>query len=316
MLKKPKLFYVIPDTLGIRELRGFRPKFLALLFGSLSLALLVILGTNHLLNDILGLGYDKIETLSNENKILKQQLRVMTEKLAALESTMDRLAVRDNELRLVADLPRIDEDVREVGTGGATQNYEFRLTSSEANEILQSSTILMGKLEREIKLQRDSYDEIYTKFEFNKVFFSHIPGIKPMEGFYAANSFGYRLHPVLQILKFHEGLDIINDAGTLVHSAGDGVVSFAGLNAGYGVTIEIDHGYGYQTLYAHLSKSLVKEGQRVKRGEVIGRSGHTGLVSGPHLHYEVRLNGEKQNPLNYFFDDVSPLKFTAHVADG
>ena len=316
MLKKPKLYFFLPDTLGLKEIKGVKRKFLALLFGSLFFALLAVVGTNHLLNDVLGLGYDRLETLSNENRILKEELRTMTQKLATLESALDHLAQRDNELRLVADLPKIDEDVRKVGTGGATQSYEFGLSSSEANELLRSSTTLLDKLEREIKLQRVSYDEIYKKFEFNKAFFSHIPGIKPAEGFYAANSFGYRLHPVLQVLKFHEGLDIINDVGTPVYATGDGVVTLSGLNAGYGITIEIDHGYGYQTLYAHLSKSLVKEGKSVKRGDLIGRSGHTGLVSGPHLHYEVRLNGQKQNPLNYFFDEAASSKSTAQAADG
>jgi murein DD-endopeptidase MepM/ murein hydrolase activator NlpD len=316
MVKKPKLFYVIPDTLGIREVTGFKPKFLALLFGSLLIALLVVLGTNHLLNDVLGLGYNRIQTLTDENKVLKEHLQLMTTKLATLETTIDRLAERDNNLRLVVDLPKIDEDVRKVGTGGADQNYEFGLSSGEANDLLRSSTELMDKLEREIKLQQDSYEEIYKKFEFNKAFFSHIPAIKPMDGFYALNSFGYRLHPVLKVLKFHEGLDIINDVGTPVHVTGDGVVSFVGLNVGYGLTIQVDHGYGYQTLYAHLSKSLVKEGQSVKRGDIIARSGHSGLVSGPHLHYEVRLNGEKQNPINYFFEEPTPSKSVAQLAGG
>jgi murein DD-endopeptidase MepM/ murein hydrolase activator NlpD len=315
-LKKLKLFYVTPETLGVKEVTGFRPKFFALLFGAVSIALLVVLGTNHLLNDILGLGYDRIETLTNENKVLREQLQLMTNKLSTLEGTVAHLGERDNELRLLADLPKIDEDVRKVGTGGTNQNYEFGLSSSEADELLQSSMVLMDKLEREIKLQKGSYEQIDKKFEFNKAFFSHIPGIKPMEGFYSPNSFGYRLHPVLGVMKFHEGLDIINDIGTPVHATGDGTVAFVGINAGYGLTVEIDHGYGYQTLYAHLSKSLVKEGQKVKRGDVIARSGRSGLVSGPHLHYEVRLRGEKQNPVYYFFDEPEPQKSIAQLADG
>jgi len=300
MVKKPKLFYVIPETLGVREVRGFKPKFLALLFSSVLIALLVVMGTNHVLNDVLGLGYNRIQTLAAENRVLREQLVLMTDKLAALETAIDRLAERDNNLRLAVDLPRIDEDVRKVGTGGADLNYDFGLSSSEANELLRSSTVLMEKLEREIKLQQQSYEEIYKKFEFNKAFFSHIPAIKPMEGFYARNSFGYRLHPVLRVLRFHEGLDIINDVGTVVHATGDGIVSFVGLNAGYGLTIEIDHGYGYRTLYAHLSKSLVKEGQTVKRGDIIARSGQSGLV----------------NPINYFFDEPTPSKTIAQLSGG
>ncbi len=314
-MRKPKLFFVLPDTLGVKEVKGFRKKFLGVFFGCLTVALVLILGTNHLLHDVLGLGYDKIESLTIENKILKEQLESTNQKLANVESALDRLAERDNALRLVADLPKLDEDVRKVGTGGASENYEFGLSSDDANELLRTSTVRLEKLEREIRLQLDSYDEVNKKFEFNKVFFTHIPAIKPMDGFYAANSFGYRNHPVLQVMKFHEGLDIINDVGTPVRAAGDGAVTFAGRNAGYGITVEIDHGYGFQTLYAHLSKALVKEGQRVKRGDLIGRSGHTGLVSGPHLHYEVRLNGEKQNPINYFFDDAANSFSEVQVAD-
>ena len=301
-MKKEKLFFVSPDTLEVKELKGFRRKFLGLFVGSVLVGLFVILATNHFLNDILGLGYNRIELLTNENKTLKQHVRAMTEKLATFDSSLQRLAERDNQLRLLVDLPRLDEDIREVGTGGAMADYEFSLSSFEVNEILRSSTVRLEKLEREIKLQRAGYDEVYRKFEFNKVFFSHIPAIKPMEGFYTPNSFGYRHHPLLQVLRFHEGLDLINDAGTDVYATGDGVVTLSGLNAGYGITIAINHGYGYQTLYAHLSKSLVRGGQKIKRGDLIGRSGHTGLASGPHLHYEVRLNGEKKNPVEYFID--------------
>jgi murein DD-endopeptidase MepM/ murein hydrolase activator NlpD len=316
MLKKPKLFFVLPDTLGIREIKGVRRKVVALIFGSVAVALVLILGVNRALNGIIGIGDDKIESLSNENRVLRHELRTMSGKLSTLQSALERLAQRDRELRLLVDLPKIDEDVRKVGIGGTTQSYDFGLSSSEANDLLRSASMLMDRLERQIKLQQESFEEVYRKYEFNKVFFSHIPALKPMEGFYVPNSFGNRFHPVLQVRKFHEGLDIINDVGTPVRATGDGLVTFSGLNAGYGIAIEIDHGYGYQTLYAHLSKSFVRQGQRVKRGDVIGKSGHTGLVSGPHLHYEVRLNGEKKNPLLYFFDETTGSSEVAQAGDG
>lgn len=113
----------------------------------------------------------------------------------------------------------------------------------------------------------------------------------------------------------HEGVDIIGDVGTDVYATGDGVVRYAGrTQGGYGAVIEITHGYGYSTLYAHLSKVLVRPGRRVTRGQLIAKSGRSGLVSGPHLHYEVRYKGRKQNPVDYFFDDVDAARYRIHVA--
>ena len=126
---------------------------------------------------------------------------------------------------------------------------------------------------------------------------------------------GLRMHPVLGIFKTHEGLDIVNDVGTPVYASADGIVSMAGQSGGgYGTVVVINHGYDYQTLYAHLSKVLVHDGQRVRRGDLIAKSGKTGLVSGPHLHYEVRYKGVCKNPVDFFFDDVRPGAFQRNLA--
>jgi murein DD-endopeptidase MepM/ murein hydrolase activator NlpD len=114
-----------------------------------------------------------------------------------------------------------------------------------------------------------------------------------------------RLHPILKVRRMHEGIDIVTDTGTPVHASGNGTVAFVGRNKGYGLEVEIDHGFGYRTIYAHLSSSKVKLGQKVNRGDIIAKTGNTGLSSGPHLHYEVHHNGVKQDPLDYFFDDLS-----------
>ena len=129
------------------------------------------------------------------------------------------------------------------------------------------------------------------------------------------NGFGMRVHPVLGVWRMHEGLDIINEVGVPVYAAGDATVHFAGrTQGGYGTVIELSHGFGYTTLYAHLSEINVREGKQVKRGELIGRVGRSGLVSGPHLHYEVRLNGRKHNPVDYFFDDVEAARYRTLLA--
>ncbi|MBI4536212.1 MAG: M23 family metallopeptidase [Ignavibacteriae bacterium] len=210
----------------------------------------------------------------------------------------------------MVDLSRIDEDTRAASVGGAVPSGEFNILSGDASEILTESRGLIEKLEREVKLQQASYEDIYKKYEFNKALFNHLPAIKPSEGYYSVGGFGMRVHPVLRVYRMHEGIDIISDVGTNVYASGDGVVQFAGrTQGGYGAVVEISHGYGYTSLYAHLSKVLVRRNQKVKRGELIAKSGRSGLVSGPHLHYEVRLNGRRQNPVDYFFDDVIASRY-------
>ncbi len=122
--------------------------------------------------------------------------------------------------------------------------------------------------------------------------------------------FGIRMHPILQINKMHDGIDIITDVGTPVYSSGKGVVEFAGNKGGFGLAIEIDHGFGYRTVYAHLSSVKVKQGQKVSRGDLIGNTGNSGLSSGPHLHYEVHHNGIKLNPVDFFFDETGFFELT------
>ena len=173
----------------------------------------------------------------------------------------------------------------------------------------------MTKAETEMKLEATVYREAAAKYDQNKKMYPCIPAIKPMEGLYSMNGFGMRYHPVFHQMLLHEGLDIASDVGTAVYATGDGVVVNAGrTSAGLGIMIVINHGYGYTTVYGHLSKVLVHSGQRVKRGALIARSGRTGIVTGPHLHYAVRLHGQLQNPVDYFFDDLGYRKTDGQLA--
>lgn len=264
---------------------------------------------NQRLDDVLGLGVGRAGFLVVENANLREQLRNISSRLGQLEKRLTTLSERGNELRLMVDLPKIDEDVQKVGIGGTLERLSLGL-SPDVGMRIGNVQQMLSKAEREIQLQSRSYNEIVTNYEQNKLKFSHLPAIKPMEGFYTVHGFGLRLHPVLRIMKHHEGLDIANDVGTSVYSTGDGVVRFAGrTGSGYGIMVEIDHGFGYTSSYAHLSRILVREGQKIKRGDLIAKSGRSGLVSGPHLHYEVRLNGIRQNPLDFFFDDLSIVEY-------
>jgi murein DD-endopeptidase MepM/ murein hydrolase activator NlpD len=314
MFKGIKFFVFSKNALDFRELKFFKTKVLSagLLFGVLCVGLILIM--NHFANDLLGLGYDRLTVLDSENRILKERIRELSQHMVGLQRSLDEISEQGNELRLKVDLSQIDDDTRQAAVGGSEPS-EFTFLSGDARESLVRSERLIDDLSREVALQRASYTEIHNRYEYNKEFFKHLPAIKPMSGFYSVHGYGMRVHPVLRVYRMHEGVDILGDVGTDVYATGDGVVRYAGrTQGGYGAVIEISHGYGYSTLYAHLSKVLVRPGRKVTRGQLIAKSGRSGLVSGPHLHYEVRYKGRKQNPIDYFFDDIEAARYRIRVA--
>ena len=190
---------------------------------------------------------------------------------------------------------------------GETKKAEQAKT---AERLLASTEQIIEQMIMKIDFQKDNATES-TELAENPnptSFFSSIPNIKPVSGS-ITSAFGVRVHPVYNISLFHSGIDISASEGTRVQTTGDGIVAFSGYDKGYGQKITINHGYGYKTIYAHLSKSLVRQGQKVKRGDIIALSGNTGVSTGPHLHYEVQKDNIKVNPTAYFFDETNPDKF-------
>ena len=300
-----KFYNYSNETLRFVEARWARTKLVALSLAIGSVLVTGVIEVNQYMDDVLGLGFGRASVLATENSILRAQLRLLTSRVATLDHQLADLNNQGNELRMLVDLPKIDEDTRRAGVGGTDNRVDYG-TSIETNQLLRNLQTMSERAERELQLQSRSYQDVVKRYEDNKVRFAHLPAVKPMEGYYSANGFGLRLHPVLRIIRPHEGVDIANDVSTQVYASADGVVEYAGhTRGGLGILVELNHGYGYSTAYAHLSKVLVREGQKVKRGDLIARSGRTGLVSGPHLHYEVRFNGIRQNPIDYFFDDVN-----------
>ena len=311
---KKKYYHYSVSQMQFQEIKWFRLKLAGALvvFGLIGVVAFRIVISY---SDIVGFGYGRVSALRQENAVLREQLASLTNRTKGLEATLDELNREGNQFRLMVDLPKMNEDVSRAGTGGSTVTPDFLLGSEDLNQMLQLASSAIERLNSEAKVQKQSYEEIQKKYGYNKEFFASLPALKPMEGYYSTNGFGLRMHPVLGIFKHHEGLDILNEVGTPVVATGDGVVEISGhAGSGYGIVIVINHGFGYQTLYAHLSKVLVREGQHVKRGQRIAKSGRTGLVSGPHLHYEIRLNGVCQNPVDYFFDDVSARFFKKSMA--
>lgn len=315
MFKKRKLFFYSEDTVSYIEAKGYRLKSTVITVVC-TIAVLVIAGAvNNYYGDVMGLGFKTAVELSTENALLKDRVKTLNGRFTNLSATLQLLAQSDNRLRTAVNLPKIDIETRAMGTGGANAEMYAGLVSKDASELLMSSAMVLDRIEKEVVFQKQSYDEISRKQEENKQLFASLPAIKPMVGIYSYHGFGIRRDPFLGTLRMHEGVDIHNDIGSPVYATGDGVVEFSGnTGSSYGVALEINHGFGYKTWYAHLSKCVAKSGQRVKRGTLIAYSGNTGRSTGPHLHYEVRRNGTQQNPVEYFVDDVDYEKIKSQLA--
>jgi murein DD-endopeptidase MepM/ murein hydrolase activator NlpD len=251
--------------------------------------------------DLFGLKSLRAESMSRENAVLQAQLASLDRKLDGFQLVMKELGKSDDQLRTSVDLPPIPNDMRKVAVGGVEVNRDYGI-SSDANELIANVTNTLDILSREASLQGQSYTSILNKYQSNQKLFTHIPAIDPVRDGVITDGFGMRFHPILRMRIMHEGIDIVADYGTPIYATGDGTVSYVGLRGGYGTAIEIDHSFGYATVYGHLSKPLVREGQKVKRGQVIAFSGNSGLSTGPHLHYEVIKDGAHVDPAAYFFN--------------
>uniref|UniRef100_A0A7C4XEY3 M23 family metallopeptidase n=1 Tax=candidate division WOR-3 bacterium TaxID=2052148 RepID=A0A7C4XEY3_UNCW3 len=228
-----------------------------------------------------------------------KRLEQLKNYIGILKNQMDEQIFIDNKQRNFLQVATIQPDVWAMGIGGI-KRYDKPINlslynSKDFEQLYESIEILRGQ----VKLREMSIRELENKLVRNFDLWSRIPTINPVPGAEVSSGFGYRVDPFTGEVRMHEGLDMSAPTGTPVYATGDGVVTFADWNMGYGYVVEIDHGYGFVTRYAHLSKILVKEGELVKRGQMIGRVGATGRAICPHLHYEVIVAGIKVNPINY-----------------
>lgn len=244
--------------------------------------------------------------LRDENLTLRGQLKSVRERIEHIGSTLDRVERFDQKLRAVTMLSDPQRNLAmgptepEPGTTSPTTDTQFtQLTSTD------TPNALMGRLDRlsaEATRQEQSLQELQAYFQDQKSLLASTPSIWPARG-WVTSDFGQRLDPYTADRIMHQGLDIAAPHGKDVMSPSDGTVVFAGLEGGYGNVIVIDHGYGIKTRYGHLSKILVKAGEKVKRGGLIAAVGNTGRSTGPHLHYEVRVNGIPQNPRKFILGE-------------
>ena len=251
------------------------------------------------------------KALRHENEQLHTQLDILNRRLdGALEVMNDISSRDDNFYRVIMGTPAIPHSERYAGLNN--ESRYSHLNSLRDADLIKDLTRKTDLLERQIYVQIKSFDELQQLARDNSDRISHIPAIQPISSEnmkQMASGYGYRRDPIYGTGRFHEGLDFAADTGTPVYATADGKVVHAGWKSGYGNLVEIDHGYGYVTRYAHLSKLKVKEGQSVKRGDQIAESGNTGKSTGPHLHYEVRYRDIPQNPINYYYMDLTPEEY-------
>jgi murein DD-endopeptidase MepM/ murein hydrolase activator NlpD len=284
--------------LCFKEIKLF--KLSAVIVSFLILTSLITMVCAYLGIDPLGVANLRASSVMRENEVLKAHLASLDVRLGKFQSLMDALVKSDDQLRTSVNLSSIPADMRKVAIGGAEVNSDYGI-SGGTNKLIAQAMSALDVLNRKAKMEEQSYVAILQELKKNQDLFARIPAIDPIRDGVEADGFGMRIHPILHVRLMHEGLDIVANAGTSVHATGDGVVSYVGREGGYGNVVEIDHGFGYTTLYGHLLKPLVPVGQKVKRGQVIALSGNTGLSTGPHLHYEVRKNGVHVDPSEYFF---------------
>ncbi len=246
----------------------------------------------------------KVFYVHTKRHALLHKLRSVEKEILALKEKIESLNEFIQTGRLYVNLDLLSPEEFEMGTGGRapTPLYSDASLNQKTWKLDEEITSLSAL----ISFDREKLGEVEKKLKERDNLLSHTPSIWPTTG-RITSTFGYRKHPVTGKREFHRGIDIANLPGTPVCATADGVVCFVGWKGGYGHTVEINHGYGYRTRYAHLRSYVVRKGQRVRRGQIIGYIGSSGLTTGPHLHYEVRVLGKPVNPYHYL--DLSPTTY-------
>ncbi|MBI1317301.1 peptidoglycan DD-metalloendopeptidase family protein [bacterium] len=309
-------FYYDPNSLSYRKIeKGWKHRLrevgLFLTAAMLMAVLLVWIGFWYI-------DSPEEKRLKRELDFMRLQYEMIDQRLAEMSGALEELEERDDNIyRVVFEAEPIPDEVRKGGFGGA--NRYAGLVGYEHSELVRKTSERVDVLAKELYVQSRSFDEVVGMAKRKSELLSCIPAIQPISNknlTRIASGFGYRIHPIYKVGKMHTGIDFTAPTGTPIYAAGDGVVndgSSAG-GSGYGIHVIVNHGYGYQTLYGHMSKRVVRNGQKVKRGELIGYVGNTGTSTAPHLHYEVIKSGTKVDPIHYFFNDLTPAQYQEVLA--
>ncbi len=254
----------------------------------------------------------KEKQLKREISELNLQYELLNSRVTQVNEVLSDIQERDNNVyRTIFEAEPIPASIREAGFGGVDR-YKALLGYNNS-ELMIESTKRIDQISKQLYIQSKSFDELAKLVKSKEQLLACIPAIQPISNKdlkHVPSGYGWRTDPIYKTAEFHPGLDFTANTGTEIYATGDGIVITADAAAqGYGNHVVISHGFGYQTLYGHMSKIAVAIGKKVKRGELIGYVGSTGRSTGPHVHYEVIKSGEKVNPINFFFNDLSPAEY-------
>ena len=258
----------------------------------------------------------KEKQLKREIEGLKYQYDILDGRLNQMNLVLADLQNRDdNVYRVIFEADPIPAEIRNAGFGGVDRYRDLQGLGN--SELMIETTKKLDKIAKKMYIQSKSFDDVVKLATNKSVLLASIPAIMPISNKNLksmASGFGYRTHPIYKTAHFHSGLDFSAAIGTPIYATGDGIVEQAdNLAQGYGNHVVINHNFGYKTLYGHMSRIAAKRGQKVKRGDIIGYVGSTGVSTGPHLHYEVIKNNTKINPVNFFYNDLSPSEYQAMI---
>lgn len=254
----------------------------------------------------------KEKMLRREIEAIQLQYDLLHKKMDQVQIVLNDLQDRDDNIyRVIFEAEPIPSTIRQAGFGGSDRYSVF--DNYDNAELLKTTTERLDKITKQLYIQSKSFDEVVKLAKNKEQMISSIPAIMPINNKdlrHQPGGFGWRTHPIYKTPEFHPGMDFAAEQGTPIYATGDGVVETADANAqGYGNHVVVNHGFGYQTLYGHMSKIAVRVGKKIKRGELLGYVGSTGLSTAPHVHYEVIKNGEKVNPINFYFNDLTPQQY-------
>jgi len=250
---------------------------------------------------------------NREIEALQLQYDLLQKKMGRVETVLGDLEDRDDNIyRTIFESEPLAKSIRYGGSGGSNKYNSFDGFNNA--DLLKYTTERMDRITKQLYIQSKSFDEVVLLAKSKEKLIASIPAIMPINQKDLAHSvtsgFGWRTHPIYKTQEMHPGMDFSAEQGTPIYATGDGVVEVAdNLAQGYGNHVVINHGFGYQTLYGHMSRIACAVGKKVTRGQLIGYVGSTGLSTAPHLHYEVIKNGEKINPINYYYNDLSPQQY-------
>ena len=304
-------YYYDADTLSYRKITAKKGDYYKkTIFGVLAAFLIAFVGFIVFSQFIMSPN-ERAQKRELENLNLHYDL--LSKRMDEGSSILAQLQQRDNNIyRTYFEANPIPDEQRKAGFGGINR-YKY-LDGFDNSTMITNLTKEVDILSKQLLVQSKSLDEVVVLAKEKENMLASIPAIQPIKNEdlkRMASGYGMRMHPILKYRKFHKGMDFTSPSGTFIFATGNGTVVRAQRSASYGNVVYIDHGYGYKTIYAHMSKIKTRKGRKVKRGDLIGYVGNTGLSAAPHLHYEVHKNGKPLNPINFYYGDLSPKEFAA-----